>query len=85
MGLTTLPLSCADCLDIWEPHPPGTLRVCLGLKWDCFTFTFLIGYFRFVTFHNSATTRIRIFFAVLEVLNAVLNLIFVRNMHCGLR
>jgi hypothetical protein len=29
--LTTLPPSCADCLEIWEPHPPGTLRVCTGL------------------------------------------------------
>jgi len=32
VGLTTLPPSCADCLEIWEPQPPGTLR-------DCFTFT----------------------------------------------
>jgi len=23
IGLTTLPPSCADCLEIWEPHPPG--------------------------------------------------------------
>ena len=30
-GLTTLPLSCADCLDIWEPQPPGTLWACPGL------------------------------------------------------
>jgi hypothetical protein len=29
--LTTLPPSCADCLEIWEPHPPGTLRFCTGL------------------------------------------------------
>jgi len=28
--LTTLP-PCADCLEIWEPHPPGTLRACPGL------------------------------------------------------
>ena len=26
VGLTTLPPSGADCLDIWEPQPPGTLR-----------------------------------------------------------
>jgi hypothetical protein len=26
MGLTTLPSSCADCLQIWEPQPPGNLR-----------------------------------------------------------
>jgi len=26
VGLTTLPPACADCLEIWEPQPPGTLR-----------------------------------------------------------
>jgi len=31
VGLTTLPLLCADCLEIWEPQPPGTLRACPGL------------------------------------------------------
>jgi len=31
VGLTTLPPSCADCLEIWEPEPPGTLRACPGL------------------------------------------------------
>ena len=40
VGLTTLLLSCADCLEIWEPQTAGTLRACPGLKWDCFTFTF---------------------------------------------
>ena len=25
LGLTTLPLTCADFLEIWEPQPPGTL------------------------------------------------------------
>ena len=29
--LKTLPLSCVDCLEIWEPQPPGTLRACSGL------------------------------------------------------
>ena len=24
VGLTTLPPPCADCLEIWEPQPPGT-------------------------------------------------------------
>ena len=38
VGLTTLPPSCADCLEIWEPQFPGTLRACPGLQWDCFTF-----------------------------------------------
>jgi hypothetical protein len=31
VGLTTLPPPCADCLEIWEPHPSGTLRVCPDL------------------------------------------------------
>ena len=40
VGLTTLPPSFADCLDIWKLHLPGTLRACAGLYRDCFTFTF---------------------------------------------
>jgi len=31
IGLTSLPPSCAECLEIWEPKPPGTLRACPGL------------------------------------------------------
>ena len=31
VGLTILPPSCADCLEIWEPQPPGTLKACPGL------------------------------------------------------
>jgi len=31
VGLTTLPPSCADCLEIWEPQIPGTVRACPGL------------------------------------------------------
>jgi hypothetical protein len=33
--LTTLP-SWANCLEIWEPKPPGTLSACPGLYRDCF-------------------------------------------------
>ena len=29
-----------DCLEVWEPQPPGTLRDCAGLYRDCFTLTF---------------------------------------------
>jgi hypothetical protein len=29
--LRALPPSCADCLKIWEPQPPGTLRACNGI------------------------------------------------------
>jgi hypothetical protein len=31
VGLTTLPPSCADRLEILESQPPGTLRACPGL------------------------------------------------------
>jgi hypothetical protein len=31
VGLTILPPSCVDCLEIWEPQPPGTVRVCPDL------------------------------------------------------
>jgi len=41
IGLTTLQTSSAECLEIWEPQPPGTPRACQGLEWDCFTFTFI--------------------------------------------
>jgi hypothetical protein len=30
VGLTTLPPSCANCLEIWKPQPPGTLWACPG-------------------------------------------------------
>jgi hypothetical protein len=31
VGLITQPPSFDDCLEIWEPEPPGTLRACSGL------------------------------------------------------
>jgi len=31
VGLTILRSSYADCLEIWDPQPPGTLRTCPGL------------------------------------------------------
>jgi hypothetical protein len=31
VGLTTLPLSCADYLKIWELQPPGTFRARIGI------------------------------------------------------
>jgi hypothetical protein len=40
IGLTTLPPSCVDCLEVWEPHRPGTPRASLGLYRDFFTFAF---------------------------------------------
>jgi len=31
VGQTNLAPSCADCFEIWDPPPPGTLRACPGL------------------------------------------------------
>jgi hypothetical protein len=31
-----LPPPCADYLKIWGSQPPGPLRTCAGLQWDCF-------------------------------------------------
>jgi hypothetical protein len=39
VGLTTLPHSQTDCLEIWEPQLPGKFRACPGLYEDCFTFS----------------------------------------------
>ena len=33
LGLTTLPPSCADCLAIWQPQPPGNFRACPRLEY----------------------------------------------------
>ena len=42
MRLTTSPPSCAECHEIGEPKPPGTLWATPGLLWDTFTFIFII-------------------------------------------
>jgi len=34
VGLTTSPPSCAECHEIWEPKPPGTLWATPGLLRD---------------------------------------------------
>jgi hypothetical protein len=36
--LTTSPTSCAECHEIWEPKPPGTLWATPGLLRDSFNF-----------------------------------------------
>ena len=42
LGLTSVPHSRADCIEIWEPKPPGNLRVCPGLSKNIFTFALLL-------------------------------------------
>jgi hypothetical protein len=36
IGQTTLPLSCAYCLEVWELHPSESHRACPGPYRDCF-------------------------------------------------
>ena len=46
VGLTTLPLSCADCLEIWEPQtlePSGPVQACDGIALPLLYGTFLEG------------------------------------------
>ena len=41
MGLITLPPSCADSLEIWEPQPSGPVQDCNGIaKKDEYTTVF---------------------------------------------
>ena len=39
VGMTSLPPSWADCLEIWDPRPPGTLSACTGIGSTFFYFT----------------------------------------------
>ena len=41
VGLTILPSSCADCLEIWEPQLRGAPRSCRSLYRDCCTLTYI--------------------------------------------
>jgi hypothetical protein len=46
-GLTTLSPSCADCHEIWEPQPPGTLKACNGIAlpfFYCGNYTYCVSY-----------------------------------------
>jgi len=40
--MTTLPSSYTDCLEIWEPQPPGNFRACSDLYRGCITLTLLV-------------------------------------------
>jgi hypothetical protein len=44
LRVTTLPPLCADCLEIYEPQPPGNIRASSGPQWDSFTFTLPLTY-----------------------------------------
>jgi hypothetical protein len=42
--LTTSPRPGAECHEIWEPKPPGTLWATPGVSRDCFTFLLTLKY-----------------------------------------
>ena len=62
VGLTTLPPSCADCREILEPQPPGTLRACPCLYRDCFTFTFYISKYTYMSGITDSCVQIHALF-----------------------
>jgi hypothetical protein len=52
--MTTLPPSCAECLEIWEPQPPGTLwafQACNGIAHHT-TRSHLVGHFYAICTHK---------------------------------
>jgi len=56
VGLTTLPPSCADCFEIWEPPPPGTLkfiRCIVGFSLHYLTFPTHIWFCNLNSYHIS--------------------------------
>jgi len=53
---TTLPPSCAECLEIWKPQPSGTLRACPEPYRDCCTFyKWKLYFFKFFKKHTIET------------------------------
>jgi hypothetical protein len=51
--LATLPSSCTDCLEIWEPQAPGALRTCKGT-----TATYSLPNFILSRYNSFTSTRL---------------------------
>ena len=71
LGVITLPPSCTDCLEIWEPRPAGILRACPGLYRVCFAspIPILRGKFLgFILLILAQSTEIRRFFGLLLII-----------------
>ena len=49
--LTTLPPSCADCLEIWKPQPPGSFRAFPGPYKGWFTFYSVVVFYNWLCNH----------------------------------
>jgi hypothetical protein len=71
--LTTLPPSCADCLEIWEPQPPPVR----GLLYLCFTLLFLYNYnatyFNIQGYHEVETYKFCLMLATVALYISVCN------------
>jgi hypothetical protein len=62
MRLTTSPPSRAECHEIWEPKPPGTLWAAPGLLRDCFTFFFNVWNYYKSWWHISVTHTLQMYY-----------------------
>jgi len=63
VGLTTLPPSCAECHEIWELQPPGTLRASPGLYRDNIIFT-IVNVWGWVTGQTFYDWNLFIYYAI---------------------
>jgi len=70
VGFTTLPPSCAECLETLEPQPSGTLRACPGLLHLChiwnvaLTKAMLFNCCTFTNFEQKNDTACRISYVI---------------------
>jgi len=55
VGLTTLPPSCGDCLEIWEPQNSGTLRPVQACNGTALPFTCTVKHSLLFTVTNKCT------------------------------
>ena len=63
VGLTTLAPSFVDCLEIWEPEPPGTRRACARIAFHLFYYIYDTCLFSaFISSPTSSVERFRFYF-----------------------
>jgi hypothetical protein len=69
VGLTTLPPSCADCLEIWKPQLPAALRACPGIALP-FTYRhFYANYTVYILpYYDSLTSNVSLAMSLAESL-----------------
>jgi hypothetical protein len=82
LGLTTLPLSCVDCREIWDPPAPWTLRACADLYRDCFVSAQL---FPLLTFTHRQLFFLENIKQVILIYLTLITLITLRESLCSAR